>query len=382
MPANNMGTPSLFRTYSVDKYESIDCAIWEAARATSAAPTFFKRIFIGTPPLDEPFIDAGLGCNNPVKQILIEAERIFADKYIACIISIGTGQVTTTSLPSPSLFNKVIPLDVAEVLAKISTECQATAGDAEMRFRRIANAYFRFNVEQGMQNVTLAQWERLGEVKTHTEQYLRQGKVDEMVSAAVKALRERRELMAAANLTTYNSQGFIAHGGVGPIGQLSVKHTVRRNTCPPPTSRFTGRADILLQLERWFFPDVQSMTEEEQRIYVLYGLGGAGKTQIALAFIDKFFQRWVSLSRFVMCALNCVISVSGESIVLMQAVHKPWSQALKTWLLKQELARLPRRLFTGLQHNMKNGCSFWIMLMTHALTFESTSRHASMETSS
>jgi hypothetical protein len=155
--------------------------------------------------MDEPFVDAGLGCNNPVKQILREAEHIFPHQYIACIISIGTGHVTTMGLPAPSLFNKVIPLDVAEVLKKITTECEATAEETEWRFRSIANGYFRFNVEQGMQNVTLAQWERLREVKTHTEQYLRQGKVDKMVTAAVKALRERREVMAATHLSAYNS---------------------------------------------------------------------------------------------------------------------------------------------------------------------------------
>jgi Patatin-like phospholipase len=135
MPAENMNTPRLFRTYSVEKYDSFDCAIWEAARATSAAPTFFKRIFIGTPPLDESFIDGGLGCNNPVKQILMEAEDIFPQQHIACIISIRTGHVTTTGLPSPRLLNKVIPLDVAKVLKKITTECEATAWETEWRFR-------------------------------------------------------------------------------------------------------------------------------------------------------------------------------------------------------------------------------------------------------
>jgi hypothetical protein len=304
MPANNMSTPRLFRTYSVDKYESFDCAIWEAARATSAAPTFFERIFIGTPPLEEPFIDSGLGCNNPVKQILIEAERIFPNQYIACVISIGAGHVTTTGLPSPGLPNELIPLDVAEVLKKIATECEATAEDTESRFRSIANGYFRFNVEQGMETVKLAQWERLGEVKMYTEQYLRQGKVDRMVSSAAKALRERQEVLAAAHLSVYNLEGSIAYDGVGPVSQLSVKQRIRHNTCPPPTSRFTGRADILLQLEGCFFPDGPSTAEVEQHIYVLYGLAGAGKTQIALKFIDMFYQRWGSLSWYVMCGLT------------------------------------------------------------------------------
>ena len=204
MPANNMNTPRLFRTYNVGKYESFDCAIWEAARATSAAPTFFKQIIIGIPPTNEPFVDGGLGCNNPIKQVLDEAELVFPHQHIACVLSIGTGHITTPGLPAPSLLNNALPLNVVEALKKITTECEITAEEMERRFRSVANVYFRFNVEQGMQNVTLAQWERLPAVTSHTLHYLRRTKVDEMVAAAVTALRERREVIPAAHLSAYS----------------------------------------------------------------------------------------------------------------------------------------------------------------------------------
>jgi predicted acylesterase/phospholipase RssA len=47
--------------------------IWEAARATSAATTFFKPITIG----DETFIDGATGANNPVRYMLAEARDVF-----------------------------------------------------------------------------------------------------------------------------------------------------------------------------------------------------------------------------------------------------------------------------------------------------------------
>jgi predicted acylesterase/phospholipase RssA len=37
--------------------------IWQAARATSAAPTYFERLTVG----DDQFVDGGLGYNNPVQ---------------------------------------------------------------------------------------------------------------------------------------------------------------------------------------------------------------------------------------------------------------------------------------------------------------------------
>jgi hypothetical protein len=76
--------------------------------------------------------------------------------------------------------------------------------------------------------------------------------------------------------------------GTSTIDQMLGKHGAHRKACPPPTSRFTGQVDILLQLEEYFFPT--QTTVKEQHIFVLYGVGGAGKTQIALAFIEKFYH--------------------------------------------------------------------------------------------
>lgn len=60
---NNHG-PVYFRTYIPKHGENPlpDIKIWEAARATSAAPAYFKRIKVGS----EELIDGGLGANNPV----------------------------------------------------------------------------------------------------------------------------------------------------------------------------------------------------------------------------------------------------------------------------------------------------------------------------
>ncbi|KAJ6488940.1 P-loop containing nucleoside triphosphate hydrolase protein [Mycena sanguinolenta] len=52
--------------------------------------------------------------------------------------------------------------------------------------------------------------------------------------------------------------------------------------CPPPSRNFHGRQDILKAMHQFFAQDVQ-----KQKVYVLYGLGGTGKTQIALKFIEK-----------------------------------------------------------------------------------------------
>ncbi|KAJ7734845.1 hypothetical protein B0H16DRAFT_1731606 [Mycena metata] len=52
--------------------------------------------------------------------------------------------------------------------------------------------------------------------------------------------------------------------------------------CPPPSRIFQGRQTILAKMHKFFTPD-----SGKQLIYVLHGLGGAGKTHIALKFIQE-----------------------------------------------------------------------------------------------
>ena len=54
------------------------------------------------------------------------------------------------------------------------------------------------------------------------------------------------------------------------------------------STMFTGRNDILKRLAEYLNPSISSLTLRQQRIFVLYGLGGSGKTQIMAKFVDEF----------------------------------------------------------------------------------------------
>ena len=82
------GIPVIFRTYPVGTNEMFNCTIWEAARATSAAPTIFKSIEIGGPGTRQLYIDGGVGLNNPTRQVIVEAESAFPGRMGACIVII------------------------------------------------------------------------------------------------------------------------------------------------------------------------------------------------------------------------------------------------------------------------------------------------------
>ena len=64
-------------------------------------------------------------------------------------------------------------------------------------------------------------------------------------------------------------------------------------TPAPPSRHFTGRADILEHMRGSFFDNAGT----GQKCYVLHGLGGSGKTQLALKFIDEHNTRCVMCFR-------------------------------------------------------------------------------------
>ena len=181
--------PTLFRSYDVAKNKEYNCEIWEAARATSAAPTFFKRIKIGPSGSGIDYVDAGIGCNNPIKQVMAEAARVFGEEApVGCIISIGTGQSGSVGLAQPETFQKWIPTDLIKGLKEIATDSGRIAEEMELRYKNIPGLYNRFDVDRGLNSVSLAEWKQLGTVREHTKNYMRLEVIDRRVDHVVRAL--------------------------------------------------------------------------------------------------------------------------------------------------------------------------------------------------
>ncbi|KAJ7808425.1 hypothetical protein B0H14DRAFT_3762178 [Mycena olivaceomarginata] len=255
--------------------KSMDCTIWQAGRATSAAPTFFKQVKIGRPGMEEAFLDGGMGHNNPTTALLLEAKVLFPDKQIACIVSLGTGQPHTINVPKPFPLNRLIPLDVIKAIQKIATDCEKEHQSLSHRFDGVDKLYFRFNVEQGMQDIQLNQWEKLGDVVANTRQYMQSQPVVNQLADAVKSLSEKIGRVSATAAVS---------SAPNEVKQSQAALVLIR--CPPPSQIFQGRLDILAKMGEYFSKDIG-----RRHVYVLYGLGGSGKTQIALKFLDTANQQ-------------------------------------------------------------------------------------------
>ena len=181
--------PTLFRSYDVAKNKEYNCEIWEAARATSAAPTFFKRIKIGPSRSGINYVDTRISYNNPIKQVIAKATRVFREGApVGCIISVGTGQSGSVGLAQPDTFQKWIPTDLIKGLKEIVTDSGRIAEEMELRFKNIPGLYNRFDVDRGLNSVSLAEWKQLGTVREHTKNYMRLELVDRRVDHVVRAL--------------------------------------------------------------------------------------------------------------------------------------------------------------------------------------------------
>lgn len=139
----NGGGVECLRTYSSENGRATDCTIIEAARATSAAPTYFDAITITFPSTNTRcvFLDGGVGHNNPSPLALTEANGIWPGRTIKLLLSIGTGVAPPVRYKAHSRFNRLkAAIEAAKLASEIATQCGITHEDL-LRKRDLSGKY-------------------------------------------------------------------------------------------------------------------------------------------------------------------------------------------------------------------------------------------------
>lgn len=129
------------------------------------------------------FVDCAMRLNNPVYEVVREAERISQPLSIGCILGLGTGWSDSISLEDPKLHNLV------RACRKIALDAQQKAEEFlhDSRGTELwkAQKYFRFNVEQGLQDVKLNEWKESEKMDAMTTSYLsRKDKAEKLRACA------------------------------------------------------------------------------------------------------------------------------------------------------------------------------------------------------
>ncbi|CUA76638.1 Nephrocystin-3 [Mus musculus] [Rhizoctonia solani] len=270
----NAGLPVMFRSYSVATNTGPNCPIWRAGHATMAQTGLFKHIEIFDSAVSQSFVGGELGCSNPVAHVLSEAARLFPEGQVGSIISIGAGHARTIQLPSASRWSR--SQDVMIMMKDLATDSERVSEEMAARFQGTVQVYFRFNVDQGMQDMKSGSWERLGEAIQHAKAYLQKHHTNQHLDLAVRASVERRGTVPTA---------FAAGQISGAL--LSANQTTSFKLCPRPTKFYTGRNKENAQV-------IACITggKSERRVCVIYGLGGVGKTQLVLNAVKQTWDQW------------------------------------------------------------------------------------------
>jgi hypothetical protein len=158
------------RSYNVPNEDAIAATICEAALATSAATRFFDPVTIG----DRQFVDGAFGANNPIEEVEEEAADVWCPSsrnlkpLVKCIVSVGTGD------PGQGAIDDNILNFLSKTLVRMATKPESTERRFLARWSNEyrENRYFRFNVDHGLQDVRMTEYEKRSLIESATHDYL------------------------------------------------------------------------------------------------------------------------------------------------------------------------------------------------------------------
>ena len=151
--------------------------MWEAVRASAAAPTYFEEVKLG----NNLHQDGGVLVNNPTSVALSEAKNIWPGTPLQCVMSIGTGQ-TFSSRKDPNMSDLSNPpnskspntLSWKGKFLKVLDSATDTESVHHTLMELLPpHQYFRFNPHLGeMITMDEARPDKLEKLQEETREYL------------------------------------------------------------------------------------------------------------------------------------------------------------------------------------------------------------------
>jgi hypothetical protein len=225
------------------------CLVCDAARATSAAPTYFPVSKIG----NRYFVDGGMKYNNPSRALyshLDQARRVEVSKRTytsphtaasgsrhgdfdfsyARYVNLGTGTQTNASPKRRrEAFAKFVPglirmvIFLKETLQEIAVESETVADDMA-EFEHLTKGdikYIRFSAGNGVCWIKLDKYRELSKIEELTQEYIRDQKTqNDLAKVAFEIARDyyTRHLAEASQSATSQTHDSPSH-------ELQVPHT-------------------------------------------------------------------------------------------------------------------------------------------------------------
>ena len=145
-----------------------DIPIWQVARATSAAPTYFK------PPVIDglEYLDGGFGANNPCAEIYEEVRKMNnnSQSCVSIILSIGTGKNNEARRVKGTGLQRY--LNYLNFARKWASDSEQTHSEMLKAKSKEHFNYFRLNVGEGLDLMKLDEWRARSSARTKIGEWI------------------------------------------------------------------------------------------------------------------------------------------------------------------------------------------------------------------
>jgi hypothetical protein len=95
----------------------------------------------------------------------------------------------------------IVPIDAVKAAVAIATDCEKIERSVSERFRKMSHLYHRFNVNQGMQSINSADFDKVQNVTAHTDSYMKNRNVSAKLGNTVAALFERKGTILTSQIS-------------------------------------------------------------------------------------------------------------------------------------------------------------------------------------
>ncbi|KAJ6547732.1 hypothetical protein DFH09DRAFT_634051 [Mycena vulgaris] len=178
--------------------------------------------------------------------------------------------------------------DIVEIIGIVQGRLSSHADTTAVEFRRLCEK-LEGVLEDVLQSIKKLPTEARG-LSGHFKEVMKIGSTADKIAGyrmRIQKLQSNFMLMAAIDTNLQVHKGF-STGRLPDSSAAPATQTITK--CPPPSRIFHGRQNILDKIHQFFTQDLNN-----QHIFLLYGLGGAGKTQISLKFIEESSSRFTNI---------------------------------------------------------------------------------------
>jgi len=160
----------------------------------------------------------------------------------------------------------------------MTVDSEILARELDLRLFR-NDAYIRFNVDKGMEHVSIDDWSNLGEIANYTDEYISKPSVSRDIDGCLKRIRERIGTTTLWQLSRYIPSRLTV------IAEHLSAHArniiIAAKTAPPLSPHYVVREkEVNLMIHHLI-----SGTSTQRKICVITGIKGTGKTQMVSYFL-------------------------------------------------------------------------------------------------